>query len=114
MSWKDVERVLASLPGVEAGTSYGTPAFRVGGKLIARQREDDGAAVVRVDPAERPALLAEGCGSFYVTPHYEDTVWVLVDLATVDALELAEVLTDAWRLAAPRRLVARHDERHGT
>lgn len=35
-----VRRLALALPGVEEGVSYGTPAFRVRGKLLARLRED--------------------------------------------------------------------------
>lgn len=36
-----LRRLARRLPEVEEGTSYGTLAFRVKGKLLARLREDD-------------------------------------------------------------------------
>ncbi len=35
-----VRRLALAFPAVEEGTSYGTPAFRVCGKFLARLRED--------------------------------------------------------------------------
>ncbi|HEX5139945.1 MAG TPA: MmcQ/YjbR family DNA-binding protein, partial [Dehalococcoidia bacterium] len=38
MTFDDVIRLAADLPGVETGTSYGTPALRVGKKFMCRLR----------------------------------------------------------------------------
>ena len=40
MSWADVCAFARSLPGVEEGTSYGTPALRVRRTFVARLREE--------------------------------------------------------------------------
>jgi hypothetical protein len=40
LSWAQVRRCFLALPGVVEGSSYGTPAFRVGKKLLARQASD--------------------------------------------------------------------------
>jgi hypothetical protein len=44
-----------------------------------------------------------------VTPHYEPYPLVLIRLETVDPLELRELITEAWRREAPKRLVADFD-----
>lgn len=89
-------RALAlALPDTEEGLSYGTPAFRVRGKLIARLREDGEQLVLKVTLAERAALLAQDPVTFSVTPHYENSSYVLVRLATVDDQQLSELLIDA-------------------
>jgi hypothetical protein len=33
-------------------------------------------------------------------------------LGAIDVAELAEILTEAWRLAAPKRLLAQFDAEH--
>jgi hypothetical protein len=54
----DTARELAlALPGVEEGTSYGTPALKAGRKLMARLREDGETLVVRIDLVARDLLL---------------------------------------------------------
>jgi hypothetical protein len=45
-----------SLPGVVDGTSYGTPALKVGGKLIARLHQSLDCVVLRSDLLSRAAL----------------------------------------------------------
>ena len=41
---------------VDASTSYGTPSFKVRGKLLTRLREDGDSLVIKgVDPEERDA-----------------------------------------------------------
>ena len=54
MTWTDVVALAAELPGVEQSTSYGAPALKVGGKLIACQpanvrTRDDGRVLVLFD-----------------------------------------------------------------
>ncbi len=61
---------------------------------------------VRVDGAGgKEELLAADERKFFTEPHYNGFPAVLVRLAAVDADELRELLTDAWRCRAPRRLV---------
>jgi hypothetical protein len=103
----DAVRELAlGLPQVEEGPCYGTPAFRVQGKLLARLREDGETLVVHVNPYERDSLMARAPETYFITDHYRNYPMVLVRLPAVDATELQERLEEAWVLRAPRRLVA--------
>ena len=54
-------------------------------------------------------MIAARPDVYFITPHYAGTPYVLVRLATVDEQELDGLLVDAWRLTAPKRLVARFD-----
>ena len=109
-TWHDVVAIGLKLPGVEVATSYGTPALRVRRKGICRLRSDPDALVLRViDLADREALLRGRPDVFFSTPHYDGYPYVLVRLDVVDPTELAELLEDAWRLRAPKRLIAEHD-----
>jgi hypothetical protein len=112
-TWDDVVAIGTALPEVEVGTTYGTPALKVRGKLMCRMREDpETALVLRVsDMGEREALLQGQPDAFFTIPHYDEHSYVLVRLAAVDRDELAELLEEAWRLRAPKRLVAAHDAR---
>ena len=47
--------------------------------------------------------------TYFTTPHYEGSSYVLVRLEAIDKDELAGLIEDAWRLTAPRRLVAGYD-----
>ena len=90
ITWDDVREIALRLPGVEDGSSYGVPALKVGGKhLIVRWREDLNAIVVKTTFDDREGLIAEEPHVYFITDHYLNYEWVLVNLATVtrDALE---------------------------
>jgi len=53
LSWATLKACFLALPGVVEGSSHGTPAFRVGKKLLARLREDGENLVLRVSFEER-------------------------------------------------------------
>jgi hypothetical protein len=94
-----------ALPGVEEGTSYGTPAFRVRDKLFARFHQDGESLVVRASFDAREVLIQGNPKCFYVTDHYRAHPWVLVKLSAVSRTALREVLEQAWREQAPDTLV---------
>jgi hypothetical protein len=104
----DVVRKLADrLPGVEEGLSYGTPALRVRGKLFARIREDDeDALMLKLTFDDREALMRADPKVFFITEHYRNYPCILVRLSRVSRAMLGELLEDAWRLAASKRLIA--------
>jgi hypothetical protein len=95
-----------ALPGVEEGTSYGTVAFRVRGRLLARLREDGESLVVRVEMDERDLLIESDPAVFFTTDHYRGYPSVLVRLSKIRAGALRALLAQAWRRSAPKRLIA--------
>jgi hypothetical protein len=110
-TWEDVIEIGSRFPGVEVGTSWGTPALKVKDKFLCRVRTNPDALVIRViHMGEREALLQGDPETFFITPHYDGYPAVLVRLEKVDLDELAELLEDAWRTQAPKRLVAQYDE----
>ena len=109
-SWADVVAIAARFPGVEESTSYGTPSLKVRDKFLCRLRTNPDALVVRViDVADAEALLKGQPDVFFTTPHYDGWPGVLVRLEAVDPVQLAELIEDAWRIRAPKRLLAAHD-----
>ncbi|HWC27237.1 MAG TPA: MmcQ/YjbR family DNA-binding protein [Solirubrobacteraceae bacterium] len=105
-TWDDVVAIGTRLPGVEVGTSYGTPALRVRGKGMCRLRTNPDALVLRVsDMGEREALLQGQPDAFFTTPHYDGWPYVLVRLEAVDPVELEELIEEAWRVFAAKRVV---------
>lgn len=109
VTFEQVRRVALALPGVEAGTSYGTPALKVRGKLLARVHQSIDCLVLRADFLDRQILMQSAPAVFFITDHYRDYPWVLMRFATVEAGELPELIERAWRLVAPRTLVRKHD-----
>jgi hypothetical protein len=91
---------------VVESTSYGTPAFKVGGKLLARLREDGETLVVGTTFEERAEMLTADPDTYYVTDHYLGYPWVLVRLSRVHPDALRDLLARALRLASRAGRVA--------
>lgn len=108
VSFEDVRALALALPGSEEGSSYGTPAWRVRGKLFARIHDSGEALVVRVDLDERELAMAADPETFFITDHYRDHPMMLVHLDHVTRPALEEVLGASWRRMAPKRLREAH------
>ena len=98
------------LPEVEATTSWGKPAFKVGGKTFAgMSTRYEGAWWARCDPDERPLLVASKPDAYRLTPHFERwPSYLLIWLEHAEEDDVRERLIDAWLVAAPKRLAAQH------
>ena len=100
MSFDVVRKIACELPEVEDSTAYGSPAFKVRGKLLAciaiNKSAEPGSLVVRVDFDRRADLLAEAPDLYYVTDHYVNYPAVLVRLSRIGPDELKDLLGMAW------------------
>ena len=101
-----LRKIALSFPGVEEGTAYGTPCFRVGKKFIGRTRDGDTVYVLPMGLDEREMLIEAEPETFFVTDHYRDWPYVLVRLDSIDADRLRVYFERAWRAAAGKRLLA--------
>ena len=108
VTFKGLQKIALSLEHVEEGTSYGTAAFKVGGNLIARLKEDGQSLVVGTTFEEREEMMATDPETYYITDHYLKYPWVLVRLSHVHPEALRDLLKRALRLASqkPRRASA--------
>lgn len=109
----DVRRLALSLPETWEKPYNRRPGFRVRRNLFLRIHELPDAILVRcVDLEERDELLRADPETFFITPHYEGYPAVLVRLPVVDTDELTELITESWRICAPKRLRAAYDAEH--
>jgi len=106
-----VRRLALALPGVEEGPCYGTPGFRVRGKFLARLWEDGETLVVKCGDDERDFRMQADPTTFFTTAHYRGYPTVLVRLTRVRAADLRDILEQAWRRSAPKRLIAEYEKR---
>jgi hypothetical protein len=104
--FETVRQLALALPEAEEGTSYGTPAFKVRGKLFSRLWEDGETLVLKLSFDARELLMNADPETFYITDHYRGYPAVLVRLPRIEPDQLREVLEEAWRFNAPKRLVA--------
>jgi hypothetical protein len=103
VTYEVVRRLALKLSNVEQGTSYGTAALKVKGKLFVRLKEDGETIVLRMPFEQREGLMAEDPETYYITDHDRDHPWVLVRLATVNEEALEDLLRAAHRAASPKR-----------
>jgi hypothetical protein len=107
---EDVRRIARSFPETSEKPMYGTPGFYVRNKAFARLREEGDVLVVWcADEGEKEAFLTTRPEVFFTLPHYDGHPSVLVRLPAITPDDLEEVLADAWRARAPRRLLATFD-----
>ena len=122
--WDDVRRLVAALPDTDENASYGGhPSWRVHGKAFVWARplrradrdalgdrapgEGEPLLGVQVsDEGVKAALIADEPDIFFTTPHFDGYAAVLVRLGRIGLDELAELVEDAWRSRAPKRLAA--------
>lgn len=98
-----LQRLAEDLPGVETGTSYGTPALKVAGKLFVRIKDAE-TLVLMVPLDDKERLIEMAPDLYYETDHYRGWPALLVRAAVIDDGELRHRLTEPWRLKAPAKL----------
>jgi hypothetical protein len=101
VTYDTVREMALALPGVEEGTSYGTPALKVRGKLFVRLKEDGETIVLKTTYEEREELMAHDPETYFITDHYLNYPYILVSLARVNEDALKELILTSYRLAKP-------------
>lgn len=108
---KDTVRKLAlALPDAVEQETWETPTFRVRKKIFAMFSDEQRTCWLKSTHDEQQALIAMDPDTFFVPPYVGPNGWIGVRIASVDAGEMRELLTEAWRMTAPKRLVASFDE----
>ena len=83
-----------------------TPTFYVRKKLFARLLEDGVSLAIKTTDLERMALCQLEPETFSVPPHYANYPMFVIQLRTIEVDELERLLDIAWRLVAPKKLLA--------
>ncbi len=113
-----LRKLCLALPEAHEVEAWGEPTFRVRNKLFAMYASADThhgggrpAVWCKAGPGNQDLLVRAAPDRFFVPPYVGPSGWVGVWLdGDVDRDELAELLRDAYKLTAPRRLVARLEE----
>ena len=117
-----LRKLCLALPEAHEVEAWGEPTFRVRNKLFAMYASADNhhgngrvAVWVKAAPGNQAFMVEAAPERFFVPPYVGPSGWVGVRLdGTVDWTELAELLRDAYRLTAPKRLRVLLDEPRGT
>ena len=109
-NWQRTVKLACKLPGVTEDRSYGTPALKVKGKLLARLRsEAEGGLALFCEFVEREMLLQADSDAFYITDHYRDHPMILVNLARVRWEAMPQLLESAWKMRATAAAVRKYE-----
>jgi hypothetical protein len=100
-TFKTVESIGCTLPGVEVTTTWGKPALKVCRKIFvciaSHKSAEPNTLVVMMDFADRDALIEDDPGTYYLKDHYLNYPCVLVRLSRVKADALRDLVTGAHR-----------------
>ena len=104
--FKDVEVVARTLPDVEVTTTWGQPTLKVRGKMFAciasHKSAEPNTLVVKMDFANRDALIEEDPAAYYLKEHYIGYPCVLVRLSRVHPDALKDLIIGAHRYVSAR------------
>ena len=104
-----IEEIAKSFPGTEVSTSYGTPAIKVGKKLILRLHQKEDAIVVLLNTVEeQQELIARDPMAYYITDHYQGYPAILVR-PTIEESSFRELMETAWRRVAHNKDIAEYE-----
>lgn len=97
MSWDEVVTFALTLPDVEEGTSYGKPAAKLRGKMLAATTAPNaGSFVLHVAIEEKDMLIDTDPGTFWQTAHYNGWPAVLVRYGTPARDRIETLIERAW------------------
>ena len=105
-TFKTVESIGRTLPGVAVTTAYGAPALKVNGKMFVciatNKSAEPNSLVVMMDFADRDALIEEDPATYYLKEHYRNYPCVLVRLSRVGADAVHDLVAGAHRFVSAR------------
>jgi hypothetical protein len=104
ITFDTVREIASTLPRVEESTSYGTPSFKVDGRLLAcmaiNKSAEPNSLGLAIDFDQRDALIAEAPDTYYTTDHYVNHPFVLIRLSKVNHNELHDLLHASWKFVS--------------
>jgi hypothetical protein len=105
-TFKTVEAIGRTLPGVDVTTAYGQPALKARGKLIAcmaaNKAAEPNTLVVMMAFADRDALIEDDPSTYYLKDHYLNYPCVLVRLSRVRNDALRDLVVGAHRFVTAK------------
>src|SRR3954453_18682210 len=118
-TWDDVRRIAMGLPEATERESRGMLQWRIKDKLFVWERplrRPDLEALGDAAPAgpilgarvehlvAKEAMVADPCGVFFTTPHFDGSPAILIQPDRIEVPELEEVVVEAWLCRAPKRV----------
>ena len=114
---KRVRAVVQALPETSEKLAWGAPTFRVREKMFAMYLDDhhgDGRLTLwcKAPPGAQEALVHAQPDHFFVPPYVGKGGWIGIHLDRgLEWNAIVALLDQAWRMTAPKRLLASHPQR---
>jgi predicted DNA-binding protein (MmcQ/YjbR family) len=106
-TFADVRRIAMSLPEAEEKVAWEVDiTFRVRDKIFVMAGPQGTHASIKASPDRQAELVDLDPETFAPSAYVGRFGWVTVDLARVDDPLLEDLIRDAWRRTAPKRLAA--------
>ena len=115
---EQMRAICLPLPEAEESEAFGAPTFKIRKKNFAMLHKQDGRTSVwcKADMEFQQALIHSGPERFFAPPYVGHKGWVaawLDDDTNPDWDEIDDIITDSYRLIAPKRLVKALDAAEG-
>ena len=102
-----VREIALALPGVEEGTTFGTPSLKVRGKLLTclaiHRSAEPNTLAVRIDYDQRDELIDADPSVYYLTDHYVNYPVVLARLSRINEDALRDLLDMSRRFVTSKK-----------
>ncbi len=99
-----------SLPRTQEALVRDRVKFRIGSIVYVALSRDETEMGFGFPKEERAALVAAEPDKFFMPERSDERYnWVRAWLSALDAHEMAELVTDAWRMVVPKRVAAEWD-----
>jgi hypothetical protein len=113
-----LRKICLAFPEAHEVEAWGEPTFRIRNKLFAMHADANNhhgsgrpAVWVKAEPGNQDLMVRTAPDRFFVPPYVGPSGWVGVWLDRgVDWEELTELLRDAYRMTAPRKLLAKLEQ----
>ena len=113
-----VRKLCLALPEAHEVEAWGEPTFRIRNKLFAMYAHGENhhgggrpAVWCKAGPGNQQAMVKANPDRFFVPPYVGPSGWIGIRLdGDPDWREVGELMRDAYRLIAPKRLLATLDE----
>jgi hypothetical protein len=115
VTYEQLREWVLALPGTQEVfvEGWGHPTLRYGDKMFASGSPESAHASVKASLEEQAELIAGAPDVYEVAAYTGRYGWVRVDLTKADPGELRQVVTEAWRRTAPKRVVKAYDSARG-
>jgi hypothetical protein len=107
---EEVRALASTLPRTSEHLIHDRVKFRIGQIVYVAFSRDEELMGFAFPREERPALVASDPEKFLM-PGTSDLRynWVVARLSALDAVEMRELVVDAWRMCVPKKVAAAYD-----